>query len=74
MEPPTPEALRGSVQNVESICDLLQTSSIIDEPPDRCHAVFFCISFFSVGLAAFFVLIYFCNCSTQHHAFFNRLL
>jgi hypothetical protein len=34
----------------------------------------FAFPFFSVGLAAFFVLIYFCNCSTQHHAFFNRLL
>jgi hypothetical protein len=52
MEPPAPEALHGSMENVESICNLLQTSSIIDEPPDRCHAVCFVFPF-SVGLAAF---------------------
>jgi hypothetical protein len=47
MEPPAPEILRGSVQNVESICDLLQTSSIIDEPPRQVPCcVFFAFPFF----------------------------
>jgi hypothetical protein len=46
MEPPAPEALRGSVQNVESICNLPQTSSIIDELPGQVPCCVFCISFF----------------------------
>jgi hypothetical protein len=43
MEPPAPEALRGLVQNVESIFNLMQTSSIIDELPGHvpmCHTCF----------------------------------
>jgi hypothetical protein len=53
MEPPIHEALRGSVHHVESICNLLQTSSIIDELPGQVPCCVFLHFLFSVGLAAF---------------------
>jgi hypothetical protein len=53
MEPPIPEALRGSEHNVESICNLLQTSTIIDELPGQVPCYVFLHFLFSVGLAAF---------------------
>jgi hypothetical protein len=59
MEPPAPKALRGSVQNAESICDLLQTSSIIDEPPREVPCSVFLHFLFYVGLTTFFVLTFF---------------
>lgn len=45
-EPPAPEALRGALQNVDSICNLLQTSSIVDELPGK---VPWCFCIFSVN-------------------------
>jgi hypothetical protein len=61
VEPPAPEALRGSVENIESICNLLQTSSIIDEPPRQVPCYVFCISFFcwprSIFVLTFFIFL-----------------
>jgi hypothetical protein len=71
MEPPAPDALRGSVQNVESICVLLQTSSIIDEPPRQVpccvflHFLFllasqhFCFNFLYIFVIALHSIMHF---------------
>jgi hypothetical protein len=56
-EPPAPEALRGALQNVDSICNLLQTSSIVDELPGKVPWCF-CIFLLTRSIA----LTTCCNC------------